>query len=291
VKVLAAGVCHTDLDSLSWGKLLILGHEGAGIVERIGTRVPNLCVDDRVLLNWAIPCGSCFQCQRGAENICENKPSVPAPRFRHASGQSYSPSVQLGTMSTHTLVPWQALTLLNGTIPFASATLLGCGVMTGFGFVVNVAKVETGSSVVVLGAGGVGLSALQAARHCGAKIIIAIDINPGRLELGKKFGATHTILADVDDPCLLQAAATVRLITERGADYAFECTAIPELGAAPLAMVRNGGTAVGVSGIEKVIPIDMELFEWDKQYINPLYGQCRPAVDFPKLLTYMSGAN
>jgi S-(hydroxymethyl)glutathione dehydrogenase/alcohol dehydrogenase len=119
-----------------------------------------------------------------------------------------------------------------------------------------------------------------------------VDVNPQRLEMARTFGATHTLLADPADKGLLQAARQVKELTGgRGADYAFECTAIPELGAAPLAMVRHAGTAVQVSGIEQEITIDMRLFEWDKVYLNPLYGQCRPAIDFPRLMAlYENGS-
>jgi S-(hydroxymethyl)glutathione dehydrogenase/alcohol dehydrogenase len=127
---------------------------------------------------------------------------------------------------------------------------------------------------------------IQGAKVAKAGKIIAIDVNPTRLEMAVEFGATHTLLADKTDTGLLKAALQVRELTEgRGADYAFECTAIPELGAAPLAMVRNAGTAVQVSGIEQEITIDMNLFEWDKTYINPLYGKCRPQIDFPDIIT------
>lgn len=112
-----------------------------------------------------------------------------------------------------------------------------------------------------------------------------MDVNPARLQLATEFGATQTLLADRADKGLLGAAAEVRKRTGgRGADYAFECTAVPTLAAAPLAMVRSAGTAVGVSGIEQVVPVDMELFEWDKIYINPLYGSCQPQRDFPLML-------
>jgi S-(hydroxymethyl)glutathione dehydrogenase/alcohol dehydrogenase len=169
-------------------------------------------------------------------------------------------------------------------IPFPSAAIVGCGVMTGYGSVVNAAKVKTGTSVVVLGTGGVGLNVIQGARIAGAAKIIGVDINPLRLEMAKKYGATHTVLAHRNDTGLLEAAKIIKSMTQgRGADYAFECTAIPELGAAPLAMVRNAGMAVQVSGIEQEILIDMNLFEWDKIYINPLYGKCRPQIDFPIL--------
>lgn len=284
VELKASGVCHTDFDSMSWGRTLVMGHEGAGVVRACGSEVRHVVPGDRVLLNWAIPCGECFQCRRGAENICEHKPTVPNQRFRYKD-QVINTSFNLGTMATHTVVPWQAVVKMDVDIPFPSAAILGCGVMTGFGSVVNAAKVEKRSSVVVLGTGGVGLSVIQGAVHACARIIIAVDANPKRLELARQFGATHTILADRGDAGLRSAANEVKQLTERGADYAFECTAVPELGPAPLAMVRNGGLAIGVSGIEQVVPFDMELFEWDKRYINPLYGQCRPFSDFPVLLS------
>jgi S-(hydroxymethyl)glutathione dehydrogenase/alcohol dehydrogenase len=191
-------------------------------------------------------------------------------------------------MASHTVVPKQAVVKIDIEIPFPSAAILGCGVMTGFGSVVNAARVEKGSSVVVLGCGGVGLSVVQGAVHACAAMIIAVDLNANRLALARQFGATHTIQSQKDDAGLLRAAEEVRALTGRGADYAFECTAVPALGASPLAMVRNGGTAVAVSGVEEVVPVDLQLFEWDKRYINPLYGQCRPFLDFPVLLSLYS---
>lgn len=282
VRVMAAGVCHTDFDHRSMKQQLILGHEGSGVVEKIGP-ASSFRPGDRVVMNWAMPCGKCFQCLRGAENICEQKRTVPASRFHHSSGK-FTPMFHLGTMATFVLVPERALTRIQVSIPFASAAILGCGIMTGFCSAVNVAQVKAGSSVAVLGTGGVGLSVLQGARYAKATTIVAVDVNPLKLEMARQFGATHMVLASREDVGLIAAAEEIRSITRRGADYAFECTAVPALGSAPLAMVRNGGLAVGVSGIEEVIPIDMKLFEWDKVYINPLYGQCRPAVDFPKLM-------
>ncbi len=285
VEIRASGVCHTDFDHLkNFGTTFIMGHEGAGVVLQVGPNIAHVKEGDRVLLNWAIPCGSCFQCSRGAENICENKPRLPDERFIFR-GEKVVPDFSLGTMSTHTVVPSQAVIRMDVDIPFAPAAILGCGVMTGFGSVVNTARVQADSTVVVLGTGGVGLSVIQGAVYARARQIIAVDVNPARLRLALEFGATNTILADRKDQGLLDAAMKVKGLTQgRGADYAFECTAVPELGPAPLAMVRNGGTAVGVSGIEQSVEFNMELFEWDKFYINPLYGQCRPSVDFPLLL-------
>lgn len=294
VKIKAAGICHTDWDSQSWRKQIVMGHEGAGIVEKVGKDVTSLKIGDKVMLNWAIPCGKCFQCQEGNLHICETNSPVTAgnklagghARFEatQLNGLPIERSFSLGTMAEYTLVREAACVKINVEMPFASAAIVGCGVMTGFGSVVNAAKVKAGTSVVVLGTGGVGLNVIQGARISGAGKIIAIDVNPLRLEMAKEYGATHTILADKQDVGLINASKTVKTMTEgRGADYAFECTAIPELGAAPLAMVRNAGMAVQVSGIEQEITIDMNLFEWDKIYINPLYGKARPQIDFPIL--------
>jgi S-(hydroxymethyl)glutathione dehydrogenase/alcohol dehydrogenase len=283
VELKASGVCHTDLDMLNRRFPHVMGHEGAGVVLATGAGVDHVKPGDAVILNWAIPCGECFQCRQGKENICAARPHVPHDR-RKWRGKPLYPSFGIGTMASHSVVPKQALVKIDVDIPFPSAALLGCGVMTGFGSVTNVAKVRPGSSVVVLGTGGVGLSVIQGAVHACAGMIIAIDVNPARLELAKQFGATHTILAKREDAGLIGASKEVKSLIGRGADYAFECTAVPELGAAPLAMVCNGGVAIAVSGIEQVVPIDMELFEFDKLYMTPLYGQCRPQIDFPMLL-------
>lgn len=304
VKMKAAGLCHTDYDSLQWGKPLVMGHEGAGVVFKTGKDVRDVVPGDHVILNWATPCGHCFQCREGNEHICENNSPVVAggngytPGHADLSGTTWDGipvlrSFNLGTFSEYAIVKSSAVVKNSAAdMPFASASIISCGVMTGYGSVVNAAQVKPGSSVVVLGTGGVGLNVIQGARIAEASKIIAIDLNEKRLEMAKRFGATHTICADRADTGLLRAAKQVKDLTNgRGADYAFECTAVPQLGAAPLAMVRNAGVAVQVSGIEQEITIDMNLFEWDKIYINPLYGKCRPKVDFPRIVElYQSGS-
>ncbi|MGC6425337.1 MAG: Zn-dependent alcohol dehydrogenase [Lentimonas sp.] len=294
VAIKASGVCHTDYDSLNWGYEHVMGHEGAGVIEAIGEGVDNVKVGDKVLLNWAIPCKDCFQCDHGNHNICEVNSQVtgedPFAGMAHAEattwkGEPVRRSFNIGTLSSHTVVKKEACIPYNTEIPFESACIVGCGVMTGYGSVVNTAKLAAGSSAVVLGTGGVGLNSIQGARISGAAKVIAIDVNEQRLKMAKEFGATHTILASREDKGLMQAAEEVKkLCGGRGADYAFECTGVPALGAAPLAMVRSAGTAIQVSGIEEEITIDMNLFEWDKVYINPLYGGAKPEYDFPKLL-------
>lgn len=299
VAIKAAGLCHTDYDSLYWGKPVVMGHEGAGVVAAVGSEVTHVREGDAVVLNWATPCGHCFQCKAEREHLCEiNSPVIAGangytPGHAHLEGTKWNDepierSFNIGTLSEYTLVKASAV-VKNPLpdMPYASASIISCGVMTGYGSVVHAAKVKAGSSVVVIGAGGVGLNIVQGARLAGAAAIIAIDINPLRLEMATQFGATHTLTADPADEGLLYLAKEVRSLTdERGADYAFECTAIPALGSAPLAMVRNAGTAVQVSGIEQEIAFDMHLLEWDKLYINPLYGQCRPQRDFPQIIQH-----
>ncbi len=296
VKIKAAGICHTDYDSLNWDKPFILGHEGAGTIVALGRNVRGFYEGDSVILNWAIPCGRCFQCRIGNQNICENNSPVTGKNnLGHAhyrgttlNGENIDRSFSLGTLSEYTLVKKSAIVKNHSkNISFAAASIIGCGVMTGYGSVVNAAKVRKGSTVVVIGAGSVGLNVIQAARICEAKNIIVIDVNENRFQLANKFGATHTILADRNDQGLINASLKVKELTDqRGADYAFECTAVAALAASPLAMVRNGGTAVQVSGTEEEIKIDMNLFEWDKQYINPLYGKSKPQEDFPAIIDY-----
>ncbi len=298
VEIRASGICHTDFDSMSWGQPLVMGHEGAGVVIQAGEAVTHVSPGDPVLLNWAITCGRCFQCRIGNHALCEENSPVAGKGGGHAHreattlrGAPIRRSFHLGTMSTHTVVRKEAVVGIPFEMPFESACIMGCGVMTGYGSAVNAAKVEPGSSVVVIGCGGVGLNVIQGARIAGALTIIGIDLSETRLGMAREFGATETIQASREDTGLQTAAKAVRDMTEgRGADYAFEATANPALGAAPLAMVRHGGTAVQVSGIEQELTIDMNLFEWDKTYLNPLYGKCCPERDFPRLFgLYRSG--
>jgi len=294
IKIMASGICHTDWDSIqNWNKQFIVGHEGAGIVTAVGEGVDKVAIDDHVVLNWAIPCGECFQCNEGNMHICEtNSPvcgcGLKGHAHEEASQLEHAPierSFHLGTMCEYTVVKQAAVVKMDKDIPFPSASIVGCGVMTGWGSAVNAAEVKAGSSACVIGCGGVGLNAIQGARISGAAKVIAIDISAERLEQAKAFGATHGIIAERDDIDFIKVKEQVKALTDgRGADYAFECTAIPALGSAPLALIRNSGTAVQVSGIEQRIDFDCELFEWDKKYINPLYGMCNPNRDFPRIL-------
>lgn len=300
VKIKAAGLCHTDWDSIqNWNKPFIVGHEGAGIVDAVGKEVTKVAPGDKVILNWAIPCGQCQQCLTGYPHICEINSPVCGKGLcghAHANATLYNNaplerSFHLGTMAEYTVVKEAAVVKLETDISFSAASIVGCGVMTGWGSVVNAANVKAGSTVCVIGCGGVGLNVIQAARLSGAAKIIAIDINDERLAQAKQFGATHGVIANRADSDFDEVLTQVKQINNnRAADYAFECTAVPALGSAPLKLIRSAGTAVQVSGIEQRIDFDCELFEWDKIYINPLYGQCNPERDFPRILAlYASG--
>lgn len=305
VEIKASGVCHTDYDSMKWGRPLVLGHEGAGVVIATGHDVAGITAGDHVLLNWAMPCGTCFQCQRGNHSICEiNSPVTGKKGVDRVSaghpvigsttfmGDSIERSFNLGTLSSVAMVRKEAVVKMPMEIPFASACIMGCGVMTGYGSAVNVARVNKGSSVAVLGVGGVGLNVIQGCRIAGARKIIALDLSATRLELSKQFGATHIIQVSSEAGGIEMACKQVAELTDdRGADFAFECTGNPNQGATPLALIRNAGMAVQVSGIEEEITIDMNLFEWDKVYLNPLYGKCNPSIDFPALFElYATGS-
>lgn len=287
IRIKASGICHTDYDSMTWGDSLVMGHEGAGVVEQIGDGVTSVQVGDAVLLNWAIPCGTCYTCSDGRQHICEENSFVTGKGGGDTSATIYNElkigrSFHLGTMAEATVVKEAAVVKMTEAMPFSSAAIVGCGVMTGFGSAVNAAEVKAGSSCAVIGCGGVGLNVIQGCRIAGASKIIAVDLSEGRLKQAEKFGATHFVKADKEDLDFVEVRQKVKELTNgRGTDYAFECTAVPALGAAPLALVRNSGVAVQASGIEQKIDFDCELFEWDKIYINPLYGQCKPQKDFP----------
>lgn len=301
VEIRAAGICHTDHASLSWKRPLVMGHEGAGVVREVGAGVTHAHPGDRVVLNWCIPCGECFQCRRGETVLCEtSRPAhvmEPSRGHAHAEGTRWrgrpvDRSFNIGTLSELALVRKEAVTPIPDEVPFDVAAISGCGVMTGFGSAVNVARVQPGERVVVLGCGGVGLNIIQGARIAGAATIIAVDTNPGALERAHDFGATHVIAARRDDAEMRDVAEAVRDLTDgRGADYAFEATSVPALAFVPLLLIRDGGLALQVSGINDSVTVPMPWFMWNKRYVTPLYGGCQPAHDFPRIFEhYLSGA-
>lgn len=296
VEMRASGICHTDHASLKWRRPLIMGHEGAGIVRAVGAGVTEVFPGDPVLLNWAIPCGWCFQCSRGSAVLCEtSRPAHVLERtagHAHAEGtlwrsQPIDRSFNIGTLSEWTLVQAAAVTRIPSSIPFASACIVGCGVMTGFGSVMNVARPQPGDTVAVIGCGGVGLNSIQGARLARAGRIIALDTRTASLANAVRFGATDTIEVTNNDPDLRIAAEQVRkLCGGRGADFALEATSVPRLAFAPLWLIRDGGMALQVSGINDPVTVEMPQFMWNKTYLTPLYGHCIPARDFPRIFEH-----
>jgi Zn-dependent alcohol dehydrogenase len=297
VEMKAASLCHTDWASRDWGRPLVMGHEGAGVVTAVGAGVTKVRPGDAVVLNWAIPCGECRPCGSGLAPLCEwSKPGhVLEPSAAHAhaegsllKGQPVDRSFNIGTLSELTLVKEAAVTRLPSevAIPWASAAVISCGVLTGWGSAVKVAALRPGSTVVVQGCGGVGLNVIQGARHAGATTIIGIDPVASQRDGAMQFGATHTLAPLAQDGDFSQLAAAVQEICGgRGADVAFECTSLPALTFAPLRLIRDGGMALQVSGINDSVMVNPQWFMWNKTYITPLYGNCVPDDDVPQLIS------
>jgi S-(hydroxymethyl)glutathione dehydrogenase/alcohol dehydrogenase len=203
-------------------------------------------------------------------------------------GEEIRRSFNLGTFAEYAVVRAEALIRLPDWLEPAQACVLGCAVMTGVGSVLNVARVGPGETVGVVGCGSVGLSIIQGARIAGAAAIVAIDRNPARLEKARAMGASDTILVEDGDTSHAALVEAVRdLSGRRGLDHAFEATGRPELAFLPLKLIRNGGTALQVSGSHGEVPATMPDFFWNKRYIASLYGDCVPARDFPRLFAWV----
>jgi NDMA-dependent alcohol dehydrogenase len=297
VKLGACGVCHSDLSAIN-GTIalplpLVLGHEGAGVVEEVGEGVTDLAPGDHVIFSFIYMCGKCRFCVAGRPVLClEQGKALTTPlegttRAHDAKGAPLGIFSGCGAMAQYATVSAENLIKIDPKIPLDCAALVGCGVTTGVGAVFNTAKVEPGSSVAVFGCGGVGLSVIQGALIAGARRIIAIDTLAPKLEMARKFGATDTIVFS-EDP-----VKEVKKITAGGPDYAFECVGSGELAATAYRAIRRGGLAV-VVGVAK--PSDstvirtMTLPFEEKTITGSYFGSCVPRVDFPRMLAlYMAG--
>jgi S-(hydroxymethyl)mycothiol dehydrogenase len=246
VRLVASGVCHSDLWAIehgNWGAPfpMLLGHEGAGVVEQVGDGVAHVAVGDHVLLAWAVPCGRCRPCARGAVRKCEHAWTQP-PRVRRANGTPLRGTLSLGTLATHTVVHAAQAIRVPPEADLSSLCLLGCGASTGVGAVVNTADVWPGATVAVIGLGGIGLAALQGAGSAGADRLIAVDRVPAKLETARALGATDVVDASGADP-----VAEVRRLTDgEGVDFAFEATGVPSVVGQAVAMVARAGVAVAI---------------------------------------------
>ncbi|MBL3687589.1 dehydrogenase [Leucobacter zeae] len=300
VRLAASGVCHSDLHALDgeWETPapLVLGHEGAGVVAAVGSEVSDLEVGDHVILSWTPSCQKCEFCVSGNPVLCQlaNETAYRHVFFdgkpRLSDGERDVKSfLAVGSFGDHAMVPASAAIRIRKDAPLAQAALVGCAVTTGIGAVVNTAKVEPGSTVLVVGCGGVGLNVVQGARLAGAKQIIVADVSAEKLELGRTFGATHTVNSREVD--LVEA---VRELTGgRGVDYAFEAIGLPFTIEACYEAIRRGGTAVVVGQVADGVKISIDPFvmsDQEKKLIGCNYGSTRMSIDFPKIVDlYMEG--
>jgi Zn-dependent alcohol dehydrogenase len=270
VRIDATGVCHSDLHIIQedgWGHALpvLLGHEGAGTVERVGEGVHGLAEGDRVVLGWHTACGACSACARGLPRQC-NKPPTAAGRLHRADGTVLSPVLRTGTFATRTVVPAVAAVKVPSELPAEQACLIGCAVATGVMSVLETARVWEGARVGVIGCGAVGLSVIQGARIAGASEIRAIDIDAQKLEQATQFGATHTEPGPVD--------------------FVFDVVGRTQTFEQALRMIASGGTVflIGLSPAGEQATVDLpSLFRRRARILVSHGGDHLPHEDFPRL--------
>lgn len=291
VKMVASGVCHSDL-SVQQGKLpvpppVLLGHEGAGIVEEVGKEVTGLAPGDHVVLAWVQSCGQCAYCIGGEGHLCDVaiKALMAGEETAFESqGVAISRMAGVASFAERTLVRASACVKIPNDVPLDKACLVGCGVMTGVGAVTNTAKVRPGQTVAVFGCGGVGLNVVQGAVLCGAGRIIAVDRVQKKLQWAREFGATDII----DAQQVSDVSEAIRSLTGGlGVDFAFEVIGLPEVIVQAFLSVRRGGkvVVVGVPGFDQTVslpaaPIPLE----EKAVLGSLYGSANMRRDMPKLL-------
>lgn len=299
VKIAASGVCHSDLSVMNGTMLFppppaVLGHEGAGIVQEVGAEVTTVSPGDHVILSWRPSCGKCGYCATGRPQLCQTgsmqilQGYLPDGTTRlHKGEEEIRHFTGVASFAEYAVVPESGVVKIRSDVPLDVAALVGCGVMTGVGAVINTAKVEPGASVVVIGCGGVGLNVVQGAVLAGAGIIIAVDFNPQKLAWARQFGATHLVNPHENDPISQVFALTNGL----GADYAFEVVGRADTAMQAYLSICPGGTAVvvGVASPDDMIMIPALSLLQEKTLKGSLYGSARPSVDMPKLIDlYMS---
>ena len=300
VGVRAAGLCHTDLEvidgSLRYPMPIVLGHEAAGVIEDLGSAVQRLKKGDHVILSWNPHCGHCYYCDRGLPILCEDylAKGPQAVQFdgtckaRRASGEELKHLMFLGAFGEYCIVPEQQAIAVTRDIPFDRASLIGCGVMTGVGAALNVARIGRADTVMVIGCGAVGLAAVQGARLAGAAKIIAVDIDADKLALAQRMGATQGVNANNEEV----AAIARRETFGRGADVVIEAAGSAAAFRTSVEAVRGGGEVVWLGKID--VNTDVT-FRWgalmqEKRIRRSSYGEARPARDFPMLAqAYLDG--
>jgi S-(hydroxymethyl)glutathione dehydrogenase/alcohol dehydrogenase len=286
VRIRATGVCHSDLSAMR-GMIpqpapFVPGHEGAGEVAEIGSAVTEVAVGDHVIVAWMPPCGTCRFCLGGQPELCMDVTMRAGfmPRFT-VDGEPCFGMAGCGTFAEELVIPVEGVVKIPDDVPWDVASLIGCGVTTGVGAAINMAKVTPGSSVVVFGCGGVGVNVIQGARLAGAAEIVAVDLVEARREEARRFGATHT--SSPDDLPALSADLTGGI----GFDYGFEVIGLPTTIRATYDAVRRGGTAtiVGMGSAEKMVEFNaFELFFNEKALLGSLYGSADVRTEFHRLI-------
>jgi S-(hydroxymethyl)glutathione dehydrogenase/alcohol dehydrogenase len=286
IQVRATGICHSDLSAMD-GTLPalapgIIGHEGAGVITEVGSQVDTLVPGDHVAVTFVPPCGSCPNCLRGEPHLCAVHAiaAFTSPRFRVGETPVFG-YAGLGTFAEELVVPAAGAVKVPEDVPFEIAALVACGVMTGVGAVINTAKVGEGSSVLVIGCGGVGISVIQGARLAGAAQIIAVDPVADKHETARHFGATHATTPDG------LAALNQELAGSMGFDYAFDVVGIPATIRSAWDNARRGGTVVVVGAGRADATVEFsaqELFLHDKRLLGSFYGGANVRRDYQRLL-------
>jgi Zn-dependent alcohol dehydrogenase len=295
VKLAACAICHSDIHAIegAWGGSLpvVYGHEAAGVVDEVGAGVVRVAPGDQVVVTLIRSCGRCYHCARGDLHICESTFALDAEsRLRTRDGDTVRHGIKTGAFAEYVIVDQSQAIPVPEEVPLDSASLLACGVITGLGAVVNTAGVEAGSSVVVIGSGGVGLNSIQGAMLCGAHPIIAADLLDTKLEAARKFGASHTInLSQTDAPENLVREYT----SGRGADYVFITVGSGEAVEQGMTMTRRGGAVVVVgmppSGVKAAFEVESLAYD-SRRILGSNMGSARPGVDIPYLVRlYLSG--
>jgi S-(hydroxymethyl)mycothiol dehydrogenase len=296
VRVEACGVCHTDLhvvETGGWGMRfpILLGHEGAGIVEEVGESVTSVAPGDRVVIAWRAPCGdSCRSCKRGDPRRCSNNLRAKRRMHRAADGALLNAVLRCGTFADRVIVHEACAVKVPAELPAEQACLLACGFSTGAGATLWATPVHEGASVAVIGCGGVGLSALMAAVAVGAEPIVAVDAAPSKLDVARSFGASAGVLWAGSAE---ETAAAVREASGGGVDYAIEATGRPEAMQAAFLSTRARGAAVliGIPREDAVLELPaLSIPRMERRVLGSIYGSSRPERDFPLTLDlYRSG--
>jgi len=297
VRMGASGVCHSDL-SIQNGTLkgsfpMVLGHEGAGVIEQVGDGVTDLAVGDHVVVSWVPQCGQCFFCKKGQGFLCEAGQMAMitgglldgTTRFSR-DGEPIRQMACSGTFSEQAVIPAIGAVKIPDDVPLEIGALIGCGVLTGVGAALNTANIREGDTVAVVGCGGVGLNVIQGARIAGAAEIIAVDMLPTKLDMATEFGATTIVNASDGDP----VGKVLELTQQRGVDVAFEVIGLKQTIEQTIMMTRRGGEAilVGVPRMEIMLelPAFFGVVLMSKTIKGCWYGSSNVQQDVPRLLEY-----